>query len=520
MNYVNPVIRGFYPDPSVCRANGKYYLVCSSMHYFPSIPLFESEDLVNWNQIGWCLTRKSQINLEGVPSSGGIFAPTIRYHDGRFFVVTTDDSRHRNFYVYTDDIYGEWSDPIDVDQGGIDPSLYFEEDRVYFTSNGRDENHVPCIYQCEIEISTGRKLTESRIIWRGSGGRLVEGPHLYKIEDYYYLLAAEGGTEYGHMVTYARGETPYGPFDGYPGNPVLTNRNLGDDEIQGVGHGDLIQDWDGNWWLLHLGFRQMALWKQYHHLGREVFLTPVYWDGEGWFRAGDRGIAEKEVSVQAVKKEIHQNFCKQVDFSREHWDEQWSYIRNPVQECYEIEKNRLRIRASSCSLRDVGSPSFLGIRQREFTGSLTVCVKPGYGEAGVSIYMDENHHYDLAVRCGGDGMEYVSRICIGGMMDEQCRAADMADMAESADAADRETSVRMEIQFFRDHYLMTVKAGDIICLERQMAGKYLSSEVAGGFTGVFFGLYAYDYEDGKQWSEFTDLKLVFSDGKEDVNQQQ
>lgn len=120
MRYSNPVVKGFYPDPSVCSANGKYYMVCSSFQYFPGVPLFESEDLVNWEQIGHVLTRKSQVMLEGINSSGGVFAPTIRYNDGRFYMVTTNDTTHQNFYVYTDDIYGEWSEPVYVEQDGID----------------------------------------------------------------------------------------------------------------------------------------------------------------------------------------------------------------------------------------------------------------------------------------------------------------------------------------------------------------------------------------------------------------
>ena len=106
MIYQNPIIRGFYPDPSICKANGKYYLVCSSFQYFPGVPLFESDDLINWKQIGHCLTRKSQIQLEEVDSSGGVFAPTIRYHEGRFYMCTTNDTLHQNFYIWTDDIYG------------------------------------------------------------------------------------------------------------------------------------------------------------------------------------------------------------------------------------------------------------------------------------------------------------------------------------------------------------------------------------------------------------------------------
>lgn len=180
MKVKNPIIRGFYPDPSICRANGKYYLACSSFEYFPGVPLFESEDLLHWRQIGHCLTRKSQVNLHKVAGSGGVFAPTLRYHEGRFYMVTTNNTYQKNFYVFTDDIYGEWSEPVFVEQGGIDPSLFFEDGKAYFTSNGTDETDgKACIYQCEIDIETGEKLTESRPVWKGSGGRYLESPHLY-----------------------------------------------------------------------------------------------------------------------------------------------------------------------------------------------------------------------------------------------------------------------------------------------------------------------------------------------------
>lgn len=127
-------------------------------------------------------------------------------------MVTTNDTTHTHFYVYTDDIHGEWSDPITVDQNGIDPSLFFEDGRTYFMSNGSDDEGVPGVVQCEIDVATGRKLTPSRTIWQGSGGRYLESPHLYKIDNYYYLMAAEGGTEYGHMITYARSDSPWGPL--------------------------------------------------------------------------------------------------------------------------------------------------------------------------------------------------------------------------------------------------------------------------------------------------------------------
>lgn len=181
MKYHNPVVSGFYPDPSVCEHDGKYYLVCSSFQYFPGVPLFESDDLVNWKQIGHVLTRKSQVMLDKINSSGGVFAPTIRCINGRFYMVTTNDTTHQNFYVWTDDIHGEWSEPVYVDQGGIDPSLFEEDGHVYFMSNGADDNGVGGVVQCEIDIATGKKLSPSRCIWQGSGGRYLESPHLYKI---------------------------------------------------------------------------------------------------------------------------------------------------------------------------------------------------------------------------------------------------------------------------------------------------------------------------------------------------
>ncbi len=247
MKYTNPIIKGFYPDPSVCAANGKYYLACSSFQYFPGVPLFESEDLVNWRQIGHVLTRKSQADLDGVPSSGGIFAPTLRFNGGRFYMTANNNTTGKNFYVFTDDIYGEWSEPITVGLDGIDPSLYFEDGSAYFMTNGTDDNGESGVAQCEIDIETGVKLSPSRCIWKGSGGRFLESPHLYKINGAYFLMAAEGGTEYGHMITLARADSVWGEFKSCPNNPILTNRNKAPYIIQGIGHGDLIRDKYGDW---------------------------------------------------------------------------------------------------------------------------------------------------------------------------------------------------------------------------------------------------------------------------------
>ena len=219
----NPIIPGFYPDPSVCRVGEDYYLVTSTFEFFPGVPVFHSRDLVHWEQIGHALTRTSQLPLREAPPSGGIYAPTIRYHEGVFYMVTTNVSYGGNFYVTATDPAGPWSDPIYVDQAGIDPSLLFDDDgKVYFLSNGNG-----CMSICEIDIATGKKLAPTRPSWKGTGGRYPEAPHLYKINGLYYLMIAEVGTEYGHMETIARSASPYGLRHGGDGGREVVAPHIG-----------------------------------------------------------------------------------------------------------------------------------------------------------------------------------------------------------------------------------------------------------------------------------------------------
>lgn len=499
MLYNNPVIKGFYPDPSVCKVGNTYYLVCSSFQYFPGVPLFESNDLINWKQIGHCLTRRSQIQLENINSSGGVFAPTIRYNNGRFYMTTTNDTTHQNFYVWTDDIYSEWSEPICVDQGGIDPSFYFEDNKAYFMSNGADDKGIEGIVQCEIDIETGRKLTESQVIWQGSGGRYLESPHLYKINGTYYLMAAEGGTEYGHMVTYARGDSAFGPFNAYTNNPVLTNRNRGGYEIQGVGHGDLIQDNIGNWWILHLGFRQIGRWATYHHLGREVFLTPVTFGRDGWFSAGHNGETLKCFHMDCIKDSVVQNVKMSYTFDNTKWHTDWCYLRHPHLENYQLGENKLRLKGTEITLDRNDSPTFIGLRQRDFNGYVSCEISVSDCEAGISLYMDENHHYDLAIRQNEKGYEVIKRLNIGDI-----KSIEKAIQLKSRNKA------TLVVHLHNDYYDFNIKEDNKEISLGRAQTRYLSSEVAGGFTGVILGLYAYGKDD-ENHAEFTNFICEYSE---------
>ncbi len=503
MKYTNPIIPGFYPDPSICKANGKYYMVCSTFHYFPGVPLFESEDLINWSQIGHVLTRDSQLPLKSQSVSGGIYAPTIRYNNGRFYMVTTnfahaaDGQPMGNFYVWTDDIYGQWSEPIRVEQGGIDPSLYFEDGKCYFTSNGDDDEGVSGITQCEIDIETGKKLTPSKCIYKGAGGRYIESPHLYKFGNEYYIMVAEGGTEYGHMVVYAKGPTPYGPFQNYHKNPVLTNRNLGGYVIQGCGHADLVEDNDGNVWMVHLGFRQIDRWLPFHITGREVYLVPVTFDKDGWFEAGVNGITPTEVETDRIPSSVVQKRKLTETFANTALGKEWIFMRNPDKSLYEFTDSYVRIKPTAMGIDELhNSPSFIGIRQREMNGDINCSVSLTDGEAGLSLYMSEDHHYDLAIYKCGDSYKVVKRSCIGGVNCEQNIV-----MTSSPE-------VKLHIKLTCEYYYFSCETAEGTFDLGRLYTRYLSSEVACGFTGVMVALYAQSEVDTAP-ATFKDFSIVY-----------
>ena len=263
----NPILKGFYPDPSICRVGEDYYLVNSTFSYVPGVPVFHSRDLANWEQIGNVLERKSQLVLDGATMSRGIYAPTIRYHKGIFYMITTNVSYGGNFYVTAEDPAGPWSDPVylKVPEGvdaGIDPSLYFEGDKCYYVGQRQKQNarfFGDCeVWMQELDLERGCLTGPDYILYRGAmkDACWVEGPHLYKIGEYYYVTCAEMGTSFEHSISVARSRELTGPYENYRCNPLLTHRHLGRQyPIQNIGHGDLVDTPDGEWYLVMLGTR-------------------------------------------------------------------------------------------------------------------------------------------------------------------------------------------------------------------------------------------------------------------------
>ena len=482
MHYQNPIIPGFYPDPSICRKGEDYYLVTSSFEFFPGVPLFHSRDLVNWKQIGHCLTRKSQLNLTGIPCSRGIYAPTIRYnsHDDLFYMVTTNVPNGGNFYTTARDPSGEWSEPVFVEQGGIDPSLFFEDDgSAHFISNDRDRSRPRAGFHCApIDLKTGNFLRPARPLWGGIGENAPEAPHLYKINGWYYQMIAEGGTELGHMVTIARSRELYGTYEPCPYNPILTHKNRKGDLIQATGHADLIEDSNGKWWAVFHGYQQTH--QYFHHLGRETFLAPVNWV-DGWPLINNKEPITTLMNVdcstvQELSTDYTADFSKGIDFN-------WAYLRNPDENAYGTGSDGLILRGSQHTLSDTENPAFLGFRQKDLCSELEVEMEfsPAYNreEAGISIYYKQDAHVDVYLT-----KEYGETcLCFRKVVGEITQIAARLPMSTG----------RVVIRIKSDplsYRIYTVMVDNELYLG-QAHTRYVSTEAHElGFTGTFYALYA------------------------------
>jgi len=496
--YRNPILPGFYPDPSVCRAGEDYYLVTSTFEYFPGVPVFHSRDLVDWELIGHCLTRPEHVPLGGSRASGGIFAPTIRYHDGRFYMVVTNVTGGGHFYVWTEDPAGEWSDPIWVDTGvfGIDPSLFFDDDGTcYFSATG-----MGSLVQCPIDIATGKALEAPRPAWQGTGGSFPEAPHLYKFHGAYYMMLAEGGTERGHMVTIARGPTPYGPWEACPHNPILTHRSTGR-PIQSTGHADLFEAHDGSWWIVFLATRPHGQYPLFHNLGRETNIAPVRWTNDGWPVVGVDGRAEVESEAPAFATSVRRRWDEPTEdtFAGDRLPLYWNWLRNPDMANYRLGERPgwLRLLGTGVTLNETESPTFVGRRQQHHqmvaSAQLDFSPERDGDEAGLTVLMNDRHHYEIAITRDADSRIVITRRTIGSLsvitatrplLDSG--VVTLSIEAQLPPGAEPRAHAGGEPVYVLS---MSVNGGPAEELDRPEM-RYIATEVAGGFTGAYLGMYA------------------------------
>ncbi len=471
-SYSNPIIAGYHPDPSVCKAGDRFLLVNSSFCSFPGVPLYESTDLVHWRLRGNVLTRSSQLPLKGATSWLGIYAPTIRYNDGTYYMITTNVGNGGNFLVTSTDL-DNWSEPVWLEQEGIDPSLYFEDGKVYMCSNPGD-----AIWLCEIDPVTGKQLTESRKLWSGDGGRYPEGPHIYKKDGYYYLLISEGGTELAHRLTIARSRSIYGPYESNPANPILTNcSRLGQTkQVQGTGHGDLVQADDGSWWMVLLAYRNMG--GSYHHLGRETYLAPVDWPEGEWPTVNGGQPIDTLMTAKLIETEPLENNLKE-GFDDNTLGAQYVYIQNPIAENYTLEGGTLTLTAHG-TLTQNEQPTFVGRRQEAAHMTAEVEVETLGAEAGLTVYQINDGHFDMLIRPVGKKAFELSLRCKLKSIDTELASVQLKSAKVKLRIASTDELYRFE---YAD------EQGQWKVLSTQNCS-LMSTEVAGGFTGVVLGMVA------------------------------
>jgi xylan 1,4-beta-xylosidase len=482
--YTNPVLSGFHADPSVCRmGKDDYYLATSSFEYFPGVPIYHSKDLVHWRQVGHALTRESQLPLAGQLSSKGIFAPTLRCHLGTLYLVTTNIDNGGSFFVSTRDPAGAWSEPVWIKEKSwsMDPSLFFDDDgKVYYTRHGGGRHGG--VYQAEIDMATGALKEEPRLIWAGTGGIWPEGPHLYKFKGMYYLLISEGGTSYEHSLTMARSASPWGPFEAAPSNPLLTHRYHPELPLQSVGHADLVQTEQGNWWLVMLGVRHQ---QRHHHIGRETLLSPAAWDTQGWLVVNQARPLQTTMSAQGLPPAAPWPAEPVRDeFSAPRLGLQWAMLRGPAHDLVSLSERPgvLRLKASNVTLQDVATPAFVARRQEHLymrAASLLDFTPTAEGQsAGLVLRQNEANHYVL--RITGAPQRRVELVL---------RIAGQSVVLKSLPVGSG--SVLLQVVSTPDQYVFGfVPEGGAMVSMGSLPTQALSSEKAGGFTGVFVGMYA------------------------------
>ncbi|WP_045739072.1 glycoside hydrolase family 43 protein [Xanthomonas sp. MUS 060] len=506
-HYRNPVLAGFYPDPSVTRVGAHYYLVNSSFAYFPAIPVFESRDLVHWRQIGNVVERPEQLDFDGLDVSRGMFAASIAQHEGRFYVVGTAVDSGGNFIATSDDPAGPWS-PLywlpDID--GIDPSLFFDEDgNAYLLNNGppvgtpRYTGHR-AIWMQRFDLTRMQPVGPRQVLVDGGADPAskpiwIEGPHLYKHDGWYVLSCAEGGTAAQHSQVVLRSRAPWGPYLPAPHNPILTQRDLPAGRahpVSNAGHADLVEGSDGRWWAVFLASRPYA--QNRYNTGRETFLLPVTWRA-GWpsiLPAGQPipyvapGPATLDDTHAADIAPLSGNFLWRDDFDAPQRDRRWLLLRTPKRTWLDLRTRPgwLTLQPDTQGLQDSGNPAFLAYRQQhtrfEASVALQLPTPPGV-IAGLAAFQNANAWYVLGVHRHGGSIEAFIEKCDGKSSHVLARTTLQAKGV-----------VRLKIAGDGGHYsFATASEGqDWRWLRRNDDAAMLSTALAGGFVGTMLGPYA------------------------------
>ncbi|GGW60663.1 glycoside hydrolase family 43 protein [Alishewanella tabrizica] len=503
--FQNPVLAGFFPDPSIIRNGDDYYMTVSSFTYTPGLPILHSRDLVNWTLHGYALTRESQLDMAGLQVSRGIFAPTLRVNNGVYYIITTVVDRGGNFILTATDPAGPWSDPIWLPEvEGIDPDLFFDDDgRVYIAHNGEPEESLyeghKAIWLWEYDLANQKIIADSQRLLVNGGVDLstkpiwIEAPHIYKHDNWYYLVCAEGGTADEHSAVVFRSRSLTEPFVPYTGNPILTQRDLDPtrpDPITTAGHADFVQLPDGSWWAVFLASR--AYQERFFNTGRETFLLPVTWK-DGWphiLPAGEtipyRLNAPTSLASVPAAQPLTGNFTWRDDFTNSTLDLQWNTLRQFDQSWLTLANQQLQLKPG-VGLSSFDQPSFVSRRQQHmhFEASTQMHIPAAtvnQASAGIVAFQNETYHYYMGVRSKGDGKELFLEKAAGAAPEQ------IAALPLAADA----TQLRLKIsgQAGSINFYYALGDGEWQAVSDTQDAKILSTQVATGFVGTMLGLHS------------------------------
>ena len=513
--FTNPILAGFYPDPSICRVGNDYYMVNSTFSYFPGIPVFHSKDLVNWKLIGHVMDRPEQMDLTGLGVSRGIFAPAIRFNKGIFYVTCTLVDAGGNFIVTSASPEGPWSNPVWIPKiNGIDPSMFFDDNgKAYIIYNSVAPDNKPLydghrtIRMYEFDVENLKVVGEEKVLVNGGVDLSkkpvwIEGPHIFKVNDYYYLIAAEGGTGDQHSEVVFRSDNVDGPYVPYEKNPILTQRHLDPDRknpITSTGHADLIQTENGDWLAVFLGCRPYSMSGDgFYNTGRETFLAPVKWI-DGWpIINPDYEEVQYEYSYplesekDLAERPYSGNFELQDEFDEDQLNINWMFLRTPHEKWYSLEERKgflsLQLIPETCS--EKMNPAFLGHRQQHLNCSATTAIdfKPESEneKAGLLIFQNEEHFYFLCKSL--ENNKEVIQLYKSGAADEEMELITSREISNEQN----ENLLYLEIKAEGNKYsfFYSKNKHELDLLKEDVDAMFLSTRVAGGFVGCMFAFYA------------------------------
>lgn len=513
--FLNPILAGSYPDPSICRADSYYYLVTSTFAYFPGIPVFQSKDLVNWKLIGHVLDRQEQLNLDGQGVSRGLFAPAIRYNKGIFYVTCTLVDIGGNFVVTAKSPAGPWSNPVWLPEiNGIDPSFFFDDDgKAYILFNSDAPNNKPLypghrtIRMAEFDIQKMKVVSNSKILINGGTDITkkpiwIEGPHIYKVDGFYYLTAAEGGTAEDHSQVIFRSDSVDGPYFPYEKNPILTQRHLSSERkfpITSTGHADFIQSDDGSWWAVFLGCRPFE--RNNYSTGRETFLAPVKWI-DGWPIINPDFEDVKYIypspiqsAIKSVDIPYNGNFVLRDEFDKENLHPSWIFLRTPHENWYSLENKQgilsIQLRPETCSGNM--NPSLIARRQQHSKGEVAASFNfdpIGDNEkAGLLVFLNDTHNY-FVCKSLKEGLPVIQ---LFKSTDDTSAAAQLELLAEKlidVHSADKPLKIKIsaDAKFYHFYYAFDDKIWHEV--KKDVDAAFLSVRIPRDFTGCVFAMYA------------------------------